>query len=134
MTLTLTHLDANGTDPRELLASDFAGGSPLSVLIQLGCFGTVPRVREPGDGGVVLRQSGEAGDNVGLRPTALKAEQFEPQSVHDKAYGGGSAGPVKLPLCLCAETPQKRPQMCYFFGLKCAIVDKDVTFPRRDYM
>jgi hypothetical protein len=55
-----------------------------SVLIQLGCFGTVPRVREPGAGGVVLRQSGEAGDNVGLRPIALKAEQFEPQAVHDK--------------------------------------------------
>ena len=33
MTLTLTHLDANGTDPWELLASDFASGSPLGITI-----------------------------------------------------------------------------------------------------
>jgi len=32
------------------------------------------------------------------------------------------------------SVPQKRPQKCYFFGPKSAIVDKDVTFPRRDYM
>ena len=28
--------------------------------------------------------------------------------------------------------PQKRPQICYFFAPKYAIVNKDVTFPRRD--
>lgn len=36
-------------------------------------------------------------------------------------------GPV---LCLHIKMVQKRPQMCYFFGPKCAIVDKDVTFLR----
>jgi hypothetical protein len=38
MTLTLAHLDANGTDPplRELLASDFAGGSPLKLPTEGG--------------------------------------------------------------------------------------------------
>ena len=39
-------------------------------------------------------------------------------------------GPGKLPLCLCVEMPPKRPQICYFFAPKYAIVEKDVTFPR----
>jgi len=43
-------------------------------------------------------------------------------------------GPVKLPLCLCVKMVQKRPQMCYFFGPKCAIVDRDVTFLWRHVM
>ena len=38
MTLTLTHLDANGTDPGGLLASDFAGGSPLDSTAGRGQF------------------------------------------------------------------------------------------------
>ena len=43
-------------------------------------------------------------------------------------------GPGKLPLCLCIKMPPKRPQICYFFAPKYAIVDKDVTFPRCDGM
>jgi hypothetical protein len=49
---------------------------------------------------------------------------------HPPDFQGALGGPVKLPLCLCVKMVQKRPQMCYFFGPKCAIVDKDVTFSR----
>ena len=43
-------------------------------------------------------------------------------------------GPGMLPLCLCIKMPQKQSQICYFFAPKYAIVDKDITFPRRELM